>query len=526
MIKNDEEENIILKKDQESESFSINRNNINKNNQIKSTPKKKDNSIYYFWIFILCFSLLYFIIDMIINRNPSEIKKKITDNNNKNIIDYNKAESNNENNIFAKKYRRNIDEKIGVAFVFISIYGNGIGRMLSLLSNELIKMDDKYDIYLITQSAENLDFYIDKRVIRLPIYGNYTLIEEFDKSSNVIYYVLHNVLSLRVINFYKSFNKKVINIEHGAYLASVYTNITGVYKEWQNNFLFDAFVQVVPDDYYVYKKLGMNNTFFIPNLYTFNAAETPNSNLTYKNIMVMGRENDRVKGGIYSIKAMSLIVKEIPNAKMYFITSDPRIEFIEDLINELNLTKNIEIINYATNVSKYFLNSSVLLYPSLSESFPMVMNEGKAHAVPIVAFNVSYSPSYQKGVILVDMLNVEQMAEETIKLLNSYDYRKNKGMEGKKSLNDYSNSETINKWDRLFSILNKDDSIAYEQIQEYTYENYYDEEKAKERLESNYNFGIKYNKYFECHSFNDMINLSYINHIEGCENMKNKNDKK
>ena len=118
-----------------------------------------------------------------------------------------------------------------IAFAFQSMYGNGIGRMISLLTKELVKIEDKYEIYLITDQKYNLDFYLDDRIIRLPIIGNRTLIEEFDKKTNVIYYILSNVLDLEEINFYKSFNKKVINIMHGAYLSNIYANITWAYKE-------------------------------------------------------------------------------------------------------------------------------------------------------------------------------------------------------------------------------------------------------------------------------------------------------
>ena len=140
------------------------------------------------------------------------------------------------------------------------------------------------------------------------------------------------------------------------------------------------------------------------------------------------------------------IVKEAPDAFLYFISPDPRIKFLRGEIKDLNLTNKVKIISYVTNISHYFLNASALLCPSKIESFPIVMNEGKAHGVPIIAFNVSYSPSYQKGVILVDMLNYTQMAKEAIKLLNNYDYRKKMGIEAKLSLKEYSNEETANKW--------------------------------------------------------------------------------
>ena len=509
-IKDEDEYGI----EQENEMFPINikHSKIFQNISNNKQNGKETNFIKTFWTIITIITIFFIILDNITNTNIKKENEKLNNNLKK------------TNYIPRKRYMRDINSKIGIAFVFESLFGNGIGRMLSLLTNELTNIEDKYDIYLITDKGALNDFEISDNVIRLEIYKNRTAIKELDRKSNIIYYVLSIEMSREKIMFFKSFNKKIINIMHGAYLASVFSNYVSTFRDYDVNKLFDAFITVVVDDYYVYKSLGFNNTFYIPNMYTFDASKTNNSNLIYNNIMVMGRENDHLKGGIYAIKAMSLIVKEIPSAQLYFISSDYRIDYIKELIKELNLTNNIKIIGYTSDITKYFLNSSVLLYPSLTESFPMVMNEGKAHGLPIVAFNVSYSPSYQKGVTLVEMLNVEQMSKEVIKLLKSYELRKVKGVEAKLSLKDYSNSETLNKWDRLFSILNKDDLIAYKKLQEYTFDRYYNEKDAKERLESSYNYAIKYNKKFQCHSFNDMINPKYIKELRECKEPE-KNEK-
>ena len=341
-----------------------------------------------------------------------------------------------------------------------------------------------------------------------------------DNTNGILQYALQNDLTPDSINWYKSLNggKKVIGIMHGVYMSSIYSNQTGVYKIWKSNKLFDAYIEVIADDYYVNEKLGINNSFFIPNMYTFDADKTPNSNLTYKNLMIMGRELDKIKGGLYGIKAMKLIVEKIPDAKLYFISSNYKIDFLSNLIKELDLTNNIEILHYTPNVTHYFLNSSILLCPSLSESFPMVMNEGKAHGLPIVAFNISYSPPYQNGVTVCEILNYTQMAEESIKLLEDYEYRKKKGIEAKESLKYFSNKDIIDKWDRLFKVLISEDINEYKKLQKYTYEKYYDEEKARDHLETNFNKGKIYNPYFCCHDFNDMLNITYINNIQGCKN--------
>ena len=506
----------------EEKSYLTNENNKYKINKEKDNlilqRKKIEKYLFILWIFICIISITLFIRDSKSKIEKDLIPSNIFFDNDTDILQIPENLINPYHNDKIKKYMSNSNEKVGVAFVYETMFGNGIGRMLSVLFEELSKYD-KYDIYLLSKGAYRYDFKVNKRVKQLPIFGNRTLIKKFDQESNVKYYVLHNEIDPRQINWFKSLGKKIIDINHGTFLSCVYSNCTGVYAVWANQKLFDAYIQVVVDDYFVYKKLDFNNTFYIPNMFTFDADKTPNSNLTYKNLMIMGREHDRIKGGYYGIKAMYEIVQKVPDAKMYFISSDYEIKFLRGVIKDLNLTNNIEIVHFVLNISHYFLNSSILLCPSKSESFPMVMNEGKAHGLPIVAFNVSYSPSYQKGVILVDMLNTTQMANEAIKLLNDYEYRKKMGMEAKLSLKEYSNEETANKWDRLFSVLDKDDPISYKKLQNYTYERYYDEEKARERLESNYNFGRTYNKYFCCHTFNDLCNLTYIKHIKGCYNI-------
>ena len=55
------------------------------------------------------------------------------------------------------------------------------------------------------------------------------------------------------------------------------------------------------------------------------------------------------------------------------------------------------------------------------------------------------------------MLDCEALANETIKLLKDYDYRKRMGNESKLSLNQFNNVETEQLWEKLFSTLMKGD---------------------------------------------------------------------
>ena len=562
--------------DEELEQLEDENTRLNKiNNSSLSYKKKKDNKYNFLYILsilliLICifFILIYMKIYLDEYQKISDIKNKFQTNsniskifnetknnnniNNSNInnnnnnsslileieppdknIKFNESNETNENEYQSEIIQREITKKkfilpnnknngkIGIAFVFKSLYGNGIGRMLSVTCSELAKLE-KYDIYMITGAAiPSLDFPFDKRVIMVRIAGNRTLIQKYDETSNIKIYVLQNALNPSSIKFYKNLNggKKVIGVMHGVYISSIFANLTGVYTIWKYNQLFDAYIQVIADDYYINKKLGINNSFFFHNLYTFDADKTLNSNLTYNNLIIMGRQLDKIKGGLYGIKAMDIIRREIPDAKLYFVSSNYKITFLDNLIKELNLTENIEVLHFTKDISKLFLNSSIFINPSLSEACPMVISEAKAFGLPIIGFNVSYSLPYQEGVIKCDIANYTQIAEEAIKLLKDYNYRKQKGIEAKESLKRFSNKDIVDKWCKLFEVLVNNDMEGYKNLQKSTFDKkYYEDESAREHLEYSWKRGQMFNRYFCCHDFNDMLNITYINNIKGCKN--------
>ena len=345
---------------QEEENTPINKiNNSNSSIKKKKIKKIKSDNFYYFLIIALLLIIALIILIILIylkNFESTVIKEKRqtnvdinNDNNNKNnfaeieqsvnLININDNKEDDYKKILKEisKSSENINSKngkIGVAFVWKSLFGNGIGRALSLLCSGLANLEI-YDIYMITGSAiPSLDFDFDERVHMVRVGSNKTKIQKFDETSNIKIYVLQNELNPSGIKWYRNLNggKKVIGIMHGVYMSSIFSNLTGVYSIWKNNKLFDAYIQVNADDYYINKRLGINNSFFLPNLYTYDPETTPSSNLTYKNIVLIGRQLDKIKGGLYAIKAMDIVRREIPDAKLYFISSNYKITFLQNLI--------------------------------------------------------------------------------------------------------------------------------------------------------------------------------------------------
>ena len=252
----------------------------------------------------------------------------------------------------------------------------------------------------------------------------------------------------------------------------------------------------------------------MPNINTFDSNLTPSSNLVYKNLLIVGSLYAEIKGVKYGLLAMVEILKKVPEAKLTILGLNYP-EYLKNLAKELGIGNSVYWPGFSTNITEYYLNTSVLLIPAISGTSQTVINEGKAHGLPIVAFNIDYEPSLQSGVILVEMLDYKGMARKAIKLLNNYEYRRKKGEEAKLSLNNYlDNDGIIDMWNRLFrSLIITND---YKGLQEEVESKYYNEDEAKYNLEKHYYYAQQYNPKFRCHSFENMMNLNYINNIEEC----------
>ena len=408
------------------------------------------------------------------------------------------------------------DRKIVIAFFYYSLHANGIGRFIAVTGNNLIKTG-KYDIYFITEKPPSHgEFAYDSRIKRIVGYNNYTLMEKIFKKEIIDVAVLQNVLSPSAVQFHRKFGQKVICMFHGVFLSAIVHNLIENYRHWDKFDYCDAFIFIAADDYYIYKKLGFQNEIFVPNLYTFEPSDVKSSNLTNKNIVILGRLNDHIKGVIYAIKTMFYIVKEVPDAMLYLISSDSRIQFLKDLTKELNLTKNIIFKPGVSNISQVFWNSSIHMFTSLSEAFPMVMNEGKAHGMPIVGFDVPYSLPYQQGFIGVELFDVKGLARETVKLLKDYEYRKKMGEISKKSLDVFKNNETVEIWERLCDSLLSSDRNEFKKLQYDIEKKYYNETKAREHLESQFNILIRQHINLTCLKFDNLLNVNYLKNIKPC----------
>ena len=257
---------------------------------------------------------------------------------------------------------------------------------------------------------------------------------------------------------------KVVFCIHSSFFYNIYEGIYRLdrtaYKEYKNS---KYVISLIPfENDYLFKKWGINSVL-IENPSTFEYELVTPSDLSQKNIIMIGRGNYLPKRFELGIKAMSFIVKEIPESKM-FILSLPY-KNINSSIHNLNLENNVKIAGFQKNPEIYLRNSSLHIFPSLSEAYPMVLGEVKIFGIPTILCGLDYILLAKDGTVIIYDDNPITISKEAIKILKNDKYRKKLGKEARRSMKNIRNKIIIKKWRKLLlSVYNGIDKSSYSNL--------------------------------------------------------------
>ena len=338
---------------------------------------------------------------------------------------------------------------IKVAYYCNSFKNGGVERVISLLIKYISK-EYKFRHYLITNEDKSEGEYIlDERIDRISL---------SKERISLIHAIKTNHIDILIYNYYdsshlKKLNKlkrtKIICYNHSTYFFWIYQNIFNfndsiynVYKKCIN-----YIISIIPlENDYLFKKWGINS-ILLDNPLTFEYDSVIPSDLEGNNIIMIGRANDIYKRFDLGIHAMTSIIKEIPTCEMN-ILSFP-VKKLEDMINELNLTKNVRFIGYQENIEIYYKNCSLHILPSILESYSMVLSEAKIFGIPSIITGLDYLALSKKGTIIIYDDEPDSIAKEAIKILKNKNYRKKLGEEARISMKNLKNSLIAKRWVKL-----------------------------------------------------------------------------
>ena len=267
------------------------------------------------------------------------------------------------------------------------------------------------------------------------------------KKIDILIYQLSFEDEIELLNNFK--NVKIIFYQHLSIFDWIYGNYTrfkNLYKNYRN---CKYVVSIVPfENDYIFKKWGINS-ILMNNFITYNYKNIISSNLSSKTILMIGRADAKKKRFHIGINAMEYIINEILDCKMLIISDLKGMNNLMILINNLNLNNNIIVNGYTSMPEIYFKNSSLNIFPSISEAFPMVICETKIFGIPNIIIGIDYITVSEKGIEIIYDDNPELLAIKSVNLLKNYEYRKILGTEGRKNMKKFNNDLLLIKWLKL-----------------------------------------------------------------------------
>ena len=305
-----------------------------------------------------------------------------------------------------------------------------------------------YKLFLFTQKIkEDNEYEIPKYTKRILIKNN-NLIKEIKKNKiDILIYQLSNYTEMQLLNNLKKI--KVIFYQHSCVFYWIYLKKFLIFKSLYQVLRNSKYViTLVPfENDYLFHKWGIKS-ILMENFQNYDFNSIFPSNLSAKTILMIGRANDKLKRFELGIISMSYIISEIRDIQMLIISNKKYTYTLENLVQSLNLEKNVKFIGYISEIEIYLKNSSLHIFPSVSESFGYVLCETKIFGIPNILLGLDYVSIAKGGTIIIYDESEETIGKEAIKILNNFSYNKNLGNEARKSMKKFNNELLITRWNK------------------------------------------------------------------------------
>ena len=164
---------------------------------------------------------------------------------------------------------------------------------------------------------------------------------------------------------------------------------------------------------------------------------------------MIGRAKSKFKRFKLGIYAMDYIIQEILEYEMKILSEFKNVVRLLKIIDALNLKYNVKFYGYTSIPEIFFKKVSLHIFPSISESFGLVLYETKIYSIPNIILGLDYISIYKGGTLNIYDDRVESIAQEVIKILTNDKYRKMLGNLAKKSIHLIDNELLLSKWIKL-----------------------------------------------------------------------------
>lgn len=175
-----------------------------------------------------------------------------------------------------------------------------------------------------------------------------------------------------------------------------------------------------------------------------------------KRVITIGRYSYE-KGYDLLLKVWSLVEKKIPDWQLdIYAMGDPTscVKIMDDLSID---KKRCHLHSSVVDVEDVYMKSSILVQPSRTEGFGLVIIEAMSCGLPVVSFDCENGPrsiiTNGEDGFLITPFDVEMFADSLIRLMRDDDLRKSMGEKGKQKSQRYDIDVVGQQWKQLFDEL-------------------------------------------------------------------------
>ena len=177
------------------------------------------------------------------------------------------------------------------------------------------------------------------------------------------------------------------------------------------------------------------------------------SPLTSKRVITIGRYSYE-KGYDILLRIWSVVEKKCTDWKLdVFAMGDPT-PYVK-MMDELSIDKKrCHLHSSVVDVEEEYLNSSILVQPSRTEGFGLVLVEAMACGLPVISFDCENGPrsiiTDGEDGFLIPPFNIELFADRLAHLMSDVDLRKSMGKNGHRKAQSYQIDSIGQQWKMLF----------------------------------------------------------------------------
>jgi len=254
---------------------------------------------------------------------------------------------------------------------------------------------------------------------------------------------------------------RVIGMSHESFAASVgitqssrgsrrFRQIEKLYPD------IDAFLLLTKADAESFRRVGLNNTGFMPNPVTLRT--TKSASLTAPTIINVGRLSGQ-KNQKALVEAFAQVAPDHPDWTVKIFGDGPLQEPLQQQIDDAGLRDRVLLMGTTNDVEHQLLDSSIFALSSDFEGLPLVLVEAMTCGVPCVAFNCSPGigeiiTDGQDGLVVPNR-SVTALAAGIRRLIEDAELRRSMGRAAIVGAQRFSEDHVLGLWEDLFDTVQR-----------------------------------------------------------------------